>query len=128
MIKFESTIYMDALSLLLSDKADLRKEVEGQISQGGDYETDQIRSKIFEEEMLDAFDELSVSELMEYVSINEEGICVDYSDAELEHRLVAFSIPCTFDYDRWKEQEAYIQKYKEEGDQIEMWESEEASA
>ena len=108
MINFDCIIYCDALSLLFSDKADIKKLVIDQLAQGGECEFDQIKYHDMDDMYYDAFDSCPLDVLAGYISVEEEQVTFDYGEsAACENlRCVAFNVPCLFDYDRWKKEVA----------------------
>ncbi len=110
----ESTIYLDTLSLLLSEKTDIRAEVENQLNQS-DYETEQLLDGIINEldadesvteEVEEAFSPLSSEELMKFIKIDESKIEFDYEESmnSRDRRIAAFRVPLEFDTERfWKQ-------------------------
>ncbi len=107
-IGFDSTIYCDALTLLFSDKADIKEMVREQMQQS-DFETDQIRSDTdMPVDLLDVFSEASIDSLMEYISVDEERVTFDYSESQTcgDLKCVAFNVPCGFDIDSWSKEVA----------------------
>ncbi len=111
MINFDCTIYMDALSLLLSDKTNIKSEILNQLQQG-DPCLESISSDLLDEASEKGLNETNVSNrfendscenLMEYISIDENLITFDYGESQAcgDLKCVAFNIPCKFDSDRY---------------------------
>ena len=111
MIDFEITIYEDALSLLLSDKADVRVEILAQLQQGDpaiESVGEELRD-LCDEHMLDTdkivakFEDQSCEELMKYISFSEAGITFDYGESVEcgDRRMCAFRVTCSFDADAY---------------------------
>ena len=114
MYDFEITIYEDALSLLLSDKTDIRAEILGQLQQGDpalEFIGEKLRD-LCDELVLDTdkiiakFENQSCDDLMKYISIYEASIAFDYEESEGcgDRRICAFRITCSFDLDRYLEE------------------------
>jgi len=108
---FEITIYEDALSLLLSDKTDVKAEILAQLQQGDpclEDIGDELRDLCDElaldtDKIIDKFETQSCEELMEYISFSEAGITFDYGESEEcgDRRVCAFRIECNFDLDKY---------------------------
>ena len=110
-IRFETTIYKDALSLLLSDKANIKSDILDQLQQGDpclESVSDELH-ELCDELILDTdkimtdFEEKSYEELMEYISYDESDITFDYGESEAcnNRKVCAFRIPCNFDVERF---------------------------
>ncbi len=110
-IGFEVTIYEDALSLLLSEKTDIRGEILCQLQQGdpclediGEELHDLCEELVVDtDKAMDRFEEQDCEELMNYISFSEAGIRFDYSEsAECgDRRMCAFRVMCSFDADKY---------------------------
>ena len=111
-INFETVIYPDAVTMLL-EKTDIRAMAEAQLEQDGPA-LEAAAKKLFDlcrEERLDAeavaerFGEAPVKKLMEYISIPEDGIELDYDEtvACRGTGAAAFLIRCEFDTDKYLE-------------------------
>ena len=107
MLSFECPIYLDTLSLLLSDKTDILSEVKGQIMQGDpcmDYIKDDLLEKTEEDDKIDVnnletiYDDDDINTLMKYITYDENGIEFDYGEAYAcdDRRLGVYKIPCFF--------------------------------
>ena len=111
MYDFEITIYEDALSLLLSDKTDVRAEILAQLQQGdpaieliGEELHDLCDELVLDTDKIIAkFENQSCEELMEYISFSEAGITFDYEESVEcgDRRMCAFRIACTFNSDKY---------------------------
>lgn len=110
---FNIPIYMDARSLLLEDKADIRAEIIEQMRQG-DACLDEIKNNLYnaavERELdgdvvMEAFEEESCETIMQYASFSEENICFDYEESENcdDRSCVVFRIPCEFHIGKYLE-------------------------
>ena len=105
MVNVDCVIYCDALSILFSDKANLKELVEDQMCQS-DYETDCICNEL-ELDYRDRFSECDIKTIMKYVSINENQVTFDYGESEAcgDLRCVAFRVPICFnEYEFIKEE------------------------
>ena len=114
-IEFDITIYEDALSLLLSDRMDIRAEIISQLYQD-DHVLDEVNGELYElceengfdaDRITDTFAEVSPEKLMDYITFSEAGITFDYSESQAccDLRCVAFKILCTFDVDKYLKEE-----------------------
>ena len=110
-IRFETTIYKDALSLLLSNKTDIKSDILDQLQQGDpclESVNDELRD-LCDELILDTdkimtdFEDKSCEELMEYISYKESDITFDYGESEAcdNRKVCAFRIPCEFDVEKY---------------------------
>ena len=111
MIDFDITIYKDSLSLLLSDKTNVKDEILSQLQQG-DPCLEEVGDRLLElcdelvldgEKVLEVFEESDCEKLMEYIGFNESGITFDYEESVAcgDRRICAFRVACTFDTDRY---------------------------
>ncbi len=111
MLKFDISIYMDALNLLLSDKTDIKAEIYNQIVQGDpcveDLETD-VWNAAYDKGMdadkvVEIFNDDDLDNLMKYIRYNESTITFDYSESAAccDLKVVAFNIPCEFNIDKY---------------------------
>lgn len=110
---FDIPIHMDALSLLLGGKTDIRAEIIGQMRQG-DACLDEIKDELYdaavEKELdgdaaMEAFEEESCEAIMQYISFSEENIKFDYEESENcdDRSCVVFRIPCEFNLGKYLE-------------------------
>ena len=124
MINTETIIYMDTLSLLLSDKTNIRGEIYNNLLQGDDYVFDNIIRDLedYAEELgldpditRDVFDNLDVEVLMNFITHDENKITFDYDESINcgDHRCVAFDIPITFDEKKFFESNCFKERYEE---------------
>lgn len=111
MYNFAIPIYEDALSLLLSDKVDVRTEILAQLEQGdpaieliGEELRDLCDELVLDTDKIIAkFEDQSCEELMKYISFSEAGITFDYEES-LEcgdRRICVFRIACVFNSDKY---------------------------
>ena len=108
---FDVVIYMDALSLLLSEKTDIKEAVINQLNQEPDVleELELAISDAADEVGLDCdkvwedFMEADIKELMSFIIIKENDVTFDYDESAAceDLRVVAFNIPCDFDVDKY---------------------------
>lgn len=111
MYDFDITIYEDSLSLLLSDKTDVKAEILAQLQQGdpaiesiGEALQDLCDELVLDTDKIIAkFEEQSCEELMKYISFSEAGITFDYGESVEcgDRRMSAFRIACSFDLDKY---------------------------
>ncbi len=111
MIDFEIPIYEDALSLLLSDRTDIKAEILAQLQQGdpaiesiGEELRDLCDELVLDtDKIITKFEEQSCEELMKYISFSEAGITFDYGESVEcgDRRMCAFRIACNFDSDKY---------------------------
>ena len=108
---FEVTIYEDALSLLLSDKTDVRAEILSQLQQGdpclediGDYLRNLCDELVLDADRIIAkYESQSCEEIMKYITFVEAGITFDYEESVAcgDRRICAFRIACIFNSDKY---------------------------
>ena len=111
MEEFDVLIYMDALSLLQSEKTNIEEAVINQLSQEPDA-LDELELSISDaadatgldyDKVWEDFMEADIKELMPYITIKENSITFDYDEsAACENlRIVVFNVPCDFNVDKY---------------------------
>ena len=108
---FNVAIYMDALSLLQSEKTNIEGAVINQLNQNSDV-LDELELAISDaadeagldyDKVCEDFKEADIKELMPYISIKEDDVTFDYDESAAceDLRVVAFNVPCTFSVDEY---------------------------
>lgn len=105
MIDLSVNIYMDALTLLTGNKVDITQEVRSAILQTNYYE-EQLWSDLWCQ--YDDFKDIESTEwppIVNYLTVKEDRTEFDYSESAAmdDIRMLAFSIPCEFDDERFME-------------------------
>ena len=124
MINTETVIYMDTLGLLMSEKTDIRAEVYNNFCQGDDYVFDKIKDEIMAladekgddvDAAMRAFEDADIKTIMNYISVDEEGIAFDYDESVNcgNRRTAAFAIPIKFDEEKFYKSDFFRNKMEE---------------
>ncbi len=98
-INFTSTIYLESLTLLLQEKKSIKEYVRFQMKQS-EYEQNQIAKELPKEFLYEFWNEYSIEELMEYISVDENEITFNPERLTIPS-AISFNVPCEFDAKRW---------------------------